>query len=598
MEKAAEDVEKLLNRISDGFLSLDQNLVYTYVNQKICEITGKTSSELVNRHIWDVFPDAVGTATYHAIQKALKEQVYVCNTDYYKHLDLWQENHIYPKEQGLDILIKDVSEKKRAEVRLSSSENMYRSLFKNLLHGFAYCEIIFENGKAVDYVHLMVNHAYESLTGLADLTGKTATEAVPGLFESDPDYLELVTRVAISGQPETIETYVSQLDKWLSVSLYSPGKGSFVALVDDISEKINFNEQQSLMMSIVNYSDDAIISKNLSGIITSWNPGAEKLFGYQPHEAIGMPVTRLIPADRQYQETEIIQEITQGRSIHQYETQRVTKNGDLICVSITISPIRDSTGKITGASKIARNITEILAKAMENEKLVQQLSHNNKDLQQFAYITAHNLRGPIANLLGLTNLLDSMKIKNKEMQQIVGGIRKASLTFDETVRDLSSILTIKDNPSVHRETLELLYGLGKAKSHCSRLIEESRANIRFDFSEAPTIYFNRSYLESIFMNLLTNAIKYRDWQRPLEIGVRSRVEKEYTVLEFSDNGIGFDVDTHREKIFKLYQRFHEDREGKGLGLFLIRSQLETLGGNIHVDSKMNEGTLFTIQFKN
>src|SRR6218665_3883856 len=366
MKKAKEDVELLLNRISDGFLSLDQNLVYTYVNQKLCQITGKESSELMNRHIWDVFPDAVGTSTYFAIQKALKEQVYICNTDYYKSLDLWQENHIYPREYGLDILIRDVSEKKRAEARLSSSENMYRGLFKNLLHGFAYCEVIFENSKAVDFVHILVNDAYESLTGLSDLRGKTASQAVPGLFKSDPQYLELITRVALTGQPETIETFVRPLNKWLSVSLYSPCKGCFVALLDDISEKIKFNEQQSLITSIVNYSNDAIISKNLNGIITSLNPGAEKLFGYQMHEAIGMPVTRLMPADRQSEEKEILQKIMQGQHIQQYETQRVTKNGNHIYVSISISPIRDSGGNITGASKIARNITE---KKLAEERL-------------------------------------------------------------------------------------------------------------------------------------------------------------------------------------------------------------------------------------
>ena len=118
-----------------------------------------------------------------------------------------------------------------------------------------------------------------------------------------------------------------------------------------------------------------------------------------------------------------------------------------------------------------------------------------------------------------------------------------------------------------------------------------------DFSNAPLIVFNKSYLESIFLNLVTNALKYRSPARKLIISVTTENQQGNVIMKFSDNGTGIDVELQKEKIFQLYQRFHEHVEGRGLGLFLIRSQMEALGGSITIESKVNEGTTFTLTFK-
>jgi len=263
-----------------------------------------------------------------------------------------------------------------------------------------------------------------------------------------------------------------------------------------------------------------------------------------------------------------------------------------------------SSDHVVGTACFLRDITErkkseeqLAKNTLEKEIFIKELSQNNKDLQQFAYITSHNLRGPVASLLGLVNLLDGFNLKDKTLVQILSGIKKASLNFDETIKDLNTILSAKDNLNLKSESILFETSLRKALEQCDNQIKESKAEIIYNFDLSPQVSFNRSYLESIFMNLLTNAFKYRDPLRNLKISVQTKTGANFVIMTFSDNGIGMDVELHKEKIFKLYQRFHTHNEGKGLGLFLIKSQLEAFGGTITVESEINRGTQFIIHFR-
>ncbi|HOZ87149.1 MAG TPA: PAS domain S-box protein, partial [Bacteroidia bacterium] len=237
---------------------------------------------------------------------------------------------------------------------------------------------------------------------------------------------------------------------------------------------------------------------------------------------------------------------------------------------ISFYPIKKG-NDIVGTACYSRNVTDRIKHEKEREFMITQLTANNHDLRQFAYITSHNLRGPIANLLGLTSLLDTLKIKDKVLVQILTGIKTASVMFDETIKDLATVLTLRDNPNIQLETVSFETVFNKVKDFCEKSLADYRPEILFDFKKAPSINFSKPYLESILMNLLTNAIKYRHETRPLKVVVRTRLEGNQVFLTFSDNGIGFDSEIHKEKIFKLYQRFHTHKEGKGLGLFLVKS---------------------------
>jgi PAS domain S-box-containing protein len=226
-----------------------------------------------------------------------------------------------------------------------------------MLEGFAYCKMVFDGiGRPADFVYLDVNTAFGQLTGLKDVVGKRVTEVIPGIKEQNPEIFEAYGRVALTGKPETLQVDLKALDMILYVSVYSPMKGYFVAVFENITERKKAEEATSRLAALVDSSDDAIISKTLDGVITSWNHGAEKLYGYSADEVKGKSIGILTPPGHHDELKHVLEDLKKGQLVH-YETQRLRKDGKTIDVSLTISPIKDSRGRIVGASTIAHDIT-------------------------------------------------------------------------------------------------------------------------------------------------------------------------------------------------------------------------------------------------
>jgi PAS domain S-box-containing protein len=327
------------------------------------------------------------------------------------------------------------------------------------------------------------------------------------------------------------------------------------------------------------------------------NNAFTKMTGYSDKEIIGKTPVILLGSKSDENELKRL-----SKAMKKFERCEITiinykKNGEEFWVEMAVSPVTDEMGKITHWISIERDITQRKFYELEREQIIAEISQTNKDLKQFSYVTSHNLRAPIANLLGLSSLIDRYKIPNKSLKQILDGIKQSALMFDETVKDLSQVLIIKDQTNVTKEELSLVSIVDKSLAQLSITVHDSEVKINYEFKRAPTVAFTSSYLESIFINLFTNALKYRSHQRKLKIEISSEDTKEYVVVKFKDNGIGIDVELHREKLFKLYQRFHENTDGRGLGLYLIKSQMDALGGTIDVESTVGKGTVFILKFK-
>ena len=266
---------------------------------------------------------------------------------------------------------RDITGRKKSEAALQESEEMYRSLFGNMLNGFAYCRMLFEGGAPSDFVYLKVNEAFERQTGLRDVEGRRVSEVIPGIRETDRSLFEIYGRVALTQKPENVEIYVAALREWFAISVYSPAPEHFVTVFDVITERKRSEEEHARLAAIVESSDDAIIGQELDGTITAWNRGAERLFGYRAGELVGRPVTLLVPPELQAEEISIQQRLADGERIDHYETVRLARDGRRIEVSISVSPIRDGEGRISGLSKIARDITERKHAEMEKEATVE-----------------------------------------------------------------------------------------------------------------------------------------------------------------------------------------------------------------------------------
>ncbi len=233
---------------------------------------------------------------------------------------------------------------------------------------------------------------------------------------------------------------------------------------------------------------------------------------------------------------------------------------------------------------------------LEVSKRTRELVEYNQQLEQFAFVAAHNLRAPVARILGLGQLLDLGTAEEKE--EIYPKVVFTARELDEVVKDLNTILEFRSNLESHITEVDLATEVAKITRTLERDITSTQAVVATDFSQAPNIRTVKPYLESILYNLISNALKYRHPERIANISVSTQKLENEICLRVVDNGLGIDLTAHRDKLFTLYSRFHVHLDGKGLGLYLVKTQITALGGRIEIDSKVDQGSEFRVYFKN
>ncbi len=244
-------------------------------------------------------------------------------------------------------------------------------------------------------------------------------------------------------------------------------------------------------------------------------------------------------------------------------------------------------------SQLNKNLEGLVAeKTIDLQKTNRELIKQNNDLLQFSYTVSHNFRGPVARLLGLTNMIQYSK-NLEEIHQIVDYIRQASKDLDNTLGDVSKVIDIKNDLHQSNEWVSLQEEWSKSNSALKEVMKDS-FSISADFENADKLFTIKAFIQSVFYNLLSNAIKYRSDERDLEVVACCRKENGNVVIEVSDNGLGIDVDRYKDSVFKLFKRFHTHVEGRGLGLYLVKSQVEALNGTIEISSELGKGTHFKI----
>jgi PAS domain S-box-containing protein len=328
------------------------------------------------------------------------------------------------------------------------------------------------------------------------------------------------------------------------------------------------------------------------------NPAYTSITGFESHEVLGKTPDLFQGQKADFSVIRKMLTTVQSRTETQIETLSSRKNQEDFWLRFSMIPIYNLDNELTHWVSMQKDVSEEKKQEKEKEQLISELTQNNKDLKQFSYITSHNLRAPISNLTGLLNLIEDIPITDVELSEILGGFKKSTSLLNETINDLTKVMIIKDKSSVQKEDVILEEVFENIFNQLNFQIEANVPILKINFVNAPTVRINKPYMESILLNLLTNAIKYKSENRILRIAIESNIVNDKTVLTFSDNGIGIDLKRNHDKVFGLYQRFHDYPDSKGLGLYLVKSQVEAMGGTISIESTVNKGTTFTLTLKN
>lgn len=378
-----------------------------------------------------------------------------------------------------------------------------------------------------------------------------------------------------------------------------------VGAIQDITRQKEEENRLRILESVITHTHDSVLITDADPIdidgpkIIYVNEAFIQMTGYSREEMIGQTPRMFQCNNTSRAGLNEIRHALENKISCEVELINARKNGQQFWVNIAISPVFDMSGThLTHFIAIEKEITERKIQEQDRELLIQELTKNNNDLRQFSYITSHNLRAPLSNLIGILDLIDEMKIKDPIISRLMKGFQVSTNQLNDTINDLIRILIVKDNPSMELVQLNFSDIMESVQNLIQNDITLIKPEIHIDFSKINNVKFNRPYLESILLNLFTNSLKYRSLERPLQISIYTEpTENGGVILHFSDNGLGFDLTRLKDRMFGLYQRFHKHPDSKGMGLYLVKSQLEALGGKIDVESSVDCGTRFTLKFK-
>ena len=448
--------------------------------------------------------------------------------------------------------------------------------------------------------------------GAADMFGYSAEEAIEEnlsiiIHEKFVDeIIKCIKEIKKGAGAKRFETFGKRKDETTfpaSVTM-SPIRtaDNYVAgisiIARDITERRRGEYYTSLLASIIDCSDDAIVSKTTAGLITSWNKGAEKLFGYSADEAIGQNISLIIPESRMDEEADIISKILKGETIDHIDTVRRCKDGTEKHISVTISPVRDRNNNIIGASKIARDISDRVERETQNAIFTKKLQELNNFKDDFMMMASHELKTPLTVVKtslqilqdSLTDDKGNMAFANKALHHV----EKLSALVSELL-DVSKIQNGKLDLNIYSFDLTLL--LNEIISDLQPVALKHRL-IFGQANELIEIKADRQRIKQVLENILTNAIKYSPEDSAVHI--ETSVKETGVIVKVTDNGIGIAP----EDIDKIFTRFYRAQglastfSGAGVGLYISAEILRYHGGKMWVESELDKGSVFYIHIPN
>ena len=517
--------------------------------------------------------------------------------------EFWKEVSFNPIRKGEEIIgvachLRDITQMVLHEKTIKAERIFLRTLLDNL-PSLVYI-------KDIDSKKTLSNRAdYEYLGALSEeeVIGKDDSWFFSEETSNETFFEE--QRIFKTGEPViSKEEYQKKKDGsevWFLISKM-PLRNQYNEIVGllgishDITERKEVERKLLLTQFVFDNAGDAIYWMRPDSKIIKVNDAACQMLGYSEEEMLKLSVPDIDPFFSYEVCTDYFEKIRQEGSLI-FETIQQAKDGRLIPVEIRANYIKFGDSEFNCA--FCRDISERKIAEEEREKITTDIVQRNKELEQFSYIVSHNLRSPIANIIGLTDIVKDETLEPELKKEVIHGLSQSVQKLDDIIFDLNNILQIKRDIVHLKEKVrfsELVHNIQISNEH---QIERANATILCDFSEIDEMLTLKTYLYSIFFNLITNSLKYRQLDIPPIIEIKSRMINNTIEIIFKDNGSGIDLTKKGEQIFGLYKRFHPDvAEGKGMGLYMVKTQVESIGGKISVESEVNKGTTFKIEFYN
>ncbi|MFZ6011933.1 MAG: PAS domain S-box protein [Bacteroidota bacterium] len=616
LNKSDRSYRELFNSVGEALYIQDPDGTFIDVNTAACRMYGYDKREMVGKK-----PDFLSADGKNSPEK-LEEVFGKALEGQPQTFEWWgkkKTGEVFLKEVSLtrstyfgkEAIIAaawDITEIRSSVEALRDSEKRFRNLIRNLNVG------ILLYGPHADFI--LSNKTALNLLGLSEdeLSGKqpfhpewnvTHEDGTDFPEETRPLRQAITTLKPVRGVMMGVYRPSKKDRMWLLVNA-EPILDEHKKLVEvictytdithrrEIEERLKDSEHRFRILQEASFGG---IGLHDQGVIADCNQGLSDITGYSYDELIGQNGVKLLIAP-EWQH--VVIEKIKTRYEKPYDVQGIRKDGTRYFLEIHAKEIPYE-GKVIRVTEF-RDITE---RKLAEEQIIDQntrllavtedLKRKNNQLEEFTHIVSHNLRSPVGNIVTLLSFYEGT-LSEEEKQEYFKLLKQSSSTTLSMLNDLNEVLQIKQNKNIEKHDLQFETVFHQVRSMLNAKITESSAEVTYNFSKARTIHYPRIYLESVMLNLLSNALKYSHPERKPLIHFSTHEQDGNTMLEVKDNGLGINLDKYGHQIFKLRKTFHRHPESRGIGLFMIKNQIEAMGGEITISSEENVGTTFFVNF--
>lgn len=599
--------EQMVQMAKEGIWVYDENHVTTFASDALCQMLGYKSDDIIGRDIFCFIDESRREQARKNLERrsnGVTEQFDFALLAKNGNL-IWTIINTTPVFKdgvynGAIAVVTDITARRQAEDEMCSREDRFRVMVENSYDAI----LLLDEDLRTVYRSPSTTH----IMGFSDneRLGQSYLELT---HPDDVEKLKVLQQIVLNhpGQsiPITVRARHSNGDYlwFMGVAtnlLHEKNVQSIVVNLRDISERKQTEDDLKRLSNRLQLATQAanvcIADWDITGNYVNFDECMFKLYQIDADtfdHHFDAWAQRVHPDDR----SRIIQEIEQAlanKNDFKLKFKIQLPDGDIKHIISMCIIERDIHGEAVRIVATNRDVTKQVLAAKEREKLIAELIERNKALEQFAYIVSHNLRAPVANLVSLTEMITDTEVNEPDRIEITTGLSKSVMKIDQIISDLNEIFQSKQHLYDHKEVVELQALINDIQFSIKDLLTREKVTLSCSFSESCTIYTTRLYLYSILYNIILNAVKYRKPNVPPLVTITGRHNDGWLNISITDNGRGIDLQRCGDKLFGLYKRFDHTVEGRGIGLYMVKTQVEALGGYIKVDSQPGKGSQFSI----